>query len=36
MAFPGEMDMTETMGMTASWKADLLLSAIPCVELPSY
>jgi cytochrome P450 len=32
---PGEMDMTETKGMTTRRKADLLLSATPCVELPS-
>ncbi|KXG23538.1 premnaspirodiene oxygenase isoform X2 [Sorghum bicolor] len=32
---PGELDMTETMGITARRKADLLLSATPCVKLPS-
>jgi cytochrome P450 len=32
---PSEMDMTETMGITATRKADLLLSAAPCVPLTS-
>ena len=32
---PSEMDMTETMGITARRKADLLLSATPCVPLTS-
>ncbi|EES17069.1 premnaspirodiene oxygenase [Sorghum bicolor] len=32
---PSELDMTETMEVTARRKADLLLSATPCVKLPS-
>ncbi|WVZ81270.1 hypothetical protein U9M48_028663 [Paspalum notatum var. saurae] len=31
---PRQLDMTETMGITARRKADLFLSATPCVPLP--